>query len=173
MSGHSVEQRSSYSSFSASSNSHDDVQKKINKSIEQQHPRSSTATFGNTEEIKNDYVPEKFLQTERSGDDATINEGTPMKTTSVSKRGQMVNSKRQLTLMTNGDITYTSSKQGFNFFKQQDTYKNLIKLEDLVEVLPGKGNQLTFVKKNVIKGKAKHANYTFSFESSKEAYAWE
>ena len=89
-----------------------------------------------------------------------------LRTTTVVKRGQMVNSKRQMMLLMNGDITYSCYKQGFNmFFNQKTTYKNLIRLDDLFEVQMGKGNSLTFGAKN----KGKDVRYTFGFESPKEA----
>lgn len=73
-------------------------------------------------------------------------------------------------LLMNGDITYSCSKQGFNMFlNKKDQLKNLIRLEDLVEVQAGKANSLTFVKSEVTKGKVKHVKYTFAFESMHEA----
>ena len=142
------------------------------------HPRCNTATFGNAdEELKVDEIEkldqQKYLQTEAISSNSNVDlnaAGGALRTTTVVKRGQMVNSKRQMMLLMNGDITYSCSKQGLNmFFNQKTTYKNRISLEDLIEVQMGKGNSLTFITTN----KGKYVRYTFGFESMQEAYSWE
>jgi hypothetical protein len=99
----SEENKSSYSSsFSTSSN--DDGNNHLYRSVD--HHRCNTATFGNAEEIKTAELEKQdsqFCQTE-------VASNAPLRTTTVVKSGQIVNSKRQMMLMMNGDITYSCSK---------------------------------------------------------------
>lgn len=126
--------------------------------------RTTTATFGGP-----NGAPKDESEKSKSPDQSEI-----LRSIRVFKRGTLVRSERQLTLLKNGDLTYSDSKQGLNlFFAKKDLQSHIIKADSIVHVSRGNSKSLIILTKAQLGKKTKEQKYVFQFSSQEQAGDWE